>query len=226
MSRVKLEFILLGALLQRPQTGYELQRFMETTGRFLRVNTSMTQVYRSLRSMDDAGWLAHRVEPRRAQDAKRYSVTEAGAQAFGDWLGEPYEPGRSPGGEEFVVQLRFRAEFLGCEAVIQLLDVELEFWEQHKARYRHRDRTELYSADAPIDVDCVGAIHWEHLRGGPSSTPISRHCGSCGAFSQLATGRHLSYRILSSWSLQQSTTQGRVPSADLVEFANVACVCR
>ncbi|MEZ5378018.1 MAG: PadR family transcriptional regulator [Acidimicrobiales bacterium] len=167
MSRVKLEFILLGALLQRPQTGYELQRFMETTGRFLRVNTSMTQVYRSLRSMDDAGWLAHRVEPRQgAQDAKRYSVTEAGAQAFGDWLGEPYEPGRSPGGEEFVVQLRFRAEFLGCEAVIQLLDVELEFWEQHKARYRHRDRTELYSADAPIDVDCVGAIlNWEHLRG-------------------------------------------------------------
>ena len=29
MATVTLEFILFGALLQQPQTGYELQRFME-----------------------------------------------------------------------------------------------------------------------------------------------------------------------------------------------------
>ena len=59
MAKVRLEFILFGALLQQPQTGYELQRFMETTGRFMRANTSTTQVYRSLRTMEERGWLTH-----------------------------------------------------------------------------------------------------------------------------------------------------------------------
>ena len=36
---MKLEHILLGALLERPSTGYDLKKFMDTHGRFLRSNT-------------------------------------------------------------------------------------------------------------------------------------------------------------------------------------------
>lgn len=174
MAKVKLEFILLGVLLQRPQTGYELQQFMKTTGRFMRSNTSMTQVYRSLRAMDDDGWLDHVVEPRvGAQDAKRYSVTDSGKAAFFDWLGQPHKPGPAPGGQAFGARLRFRSMFLGRNSVIELLDVEIDFWEQHRARYRHRDRSELYTADAPLDAELAGAIfYWEHLYG---ATGVDTH---------------------------------------------------
>ena len=45
---MKLEYILLGVLLTRRSTGYDLKRYMDTHGRFLRPNTQMSQVYRVL----------------------------------------------------------------------------------------------------------------------------------------------------------------------------------
>lgn len=167
MSKVKLEHILLGMLLQRPQTGYELQQFMDGSGRFLRANTSMTQVYRSLRSMEQDGWLEHDVEPRHgARDAKRYTVTEHGHAVFLDWLRQPYVPPDRFGDEQFAVHLRFRAQYLGRASVIELLDAEIDFWQQHRSRFRHRDRAESFAADSPIDVEFAGAIlNWEHRYG-------------------------------------------------------------
>ena len=88
---MKLENILLGVLLQHPSTGYDLKKFLDTTGRFLRSNTQMSQVYRSLTRMEELGWVAHTVENRPgAQDAKTYRVTEEGATVFLDWLKGPY----------------------------------------------------------------------------------------------------------------------------------------
>lgn len=167
MTKVKLEHILLGVLLQQPQTGYELQRFMETTGRFMRTNTSMTQVYRSLRKMDDDGWLDHEVEPRLgARDAKRYSVTPTGRAAFFSWLRRPHEPIDFPADPGFDVILRFTAEYLGVGPVVEMLDAEIAFRRQQIARNRHRDRIETYEPAAPIDADLAGAImNWQHRRG-------------------------------------------------------------
>ena len=167
MAKVKLENILLGVLLQHPQTGYELQRFMETTGRFMRANTSMTQVYRSLRRMDEDGLLVHEIEPRTgAKDAKRYRLTELGREVFFRWLREPYRPGQLPGGSDFSVLLRFRAQYLGRHAALELLDNEIAFRRRQIARNRHRDRTEWFVPEAPLDVELTGAImNWEHHRG-------------------------------------------------------------
>lgn len=166
VAKVKLEFILLGVLLQRSQTGYELQQFMDTNGRFMRASTSMTQVYRSLRSMEDDGWLTHEVEPRAgAKDAKRYRVADEGRRAFDEWLDEPYDPA-SRVDEGFKVRLRFRSEFRGRDAVLDLLDAEIAYWERHRALHRHRDRSEFYDVDASIDIELAGALlNWEHLRG-------------------------------------------------------------
>jgi DNA-binding PadR family transcriptional regulator len=167
VAKVKLEHILLGVLLHHPQTGYELQRFMETTGRFMRSNTSMTQVYRSLRKMEADGWLTFDVEPRfGAQDAKRHRVTPDGETMFFAWLAQPYEPPELPGDPDFFTHLRFRASYLSREAAIELLDTELAFRRRQIARNRDRDRTEWYVAGAPIDVELSGALmNWEHHRG-------------------------------------------------------------
>jgi DNA-binding PadR family transcriptional regulator len=177
VATVKLEFILFGALLQQPQTGYELQRFMEAAGRFMRANTSMTQVYRSLRTMEERGWLAHDVEPRPgAQDAKRYRVTADGEATFYGWLREPYEPAELLD-VSFTVHLRYRAQYLGREAAIEVLDTEIAHRRRQIARNRDRDRTEWYDPDAPIHVELTSALmEWEHRRGADG---MDRHVRSC-----------------------------------------------
>lgn len=166
MTKIKLEFILFGALLQRPQTGYELQRFMETAGRFMRDNTSMTQVYRSLRSMEEQGWLTHDIEPRLgAQDAKRYRVTPEGKSMFDRWLREPYRPEDVPVGS-FYTLLRYRAQYHGLEAAIELLDADIAHRRKQIARNRARDRRESYDPEAPIHVELTSSMmEWEHWRG-------------------------------------------------------------
>ena len=186
-ATVKLEFILFGALLQQPQTGYELQRFMDSAGRFMRANTSMTQVYRSLRVMEERGWLTHEIEPRLgAQDAKRYRLTPDGEAAFLGWLREPYEPGDVPDAS-FGAHLRYRAQYLGRDAAIEVLDVEIAHRRRQIARYRDRDRTEWYAPDAPIEVELTCALmEWEHHRGGDF---VDRHVAACIELrDQLASG--------------------------------------
>lgn len=167
VSKVKLEFILFGELLQQPQTGYELQRFMEAAGRFMRSETATTQMYRSLRAMEGRGWLTHQVEPRLgAQDAKRYHVTSDGKSTFYGWLREPYRPADAPGDPSFFTQLRFRAQYLGRDAAIQVLDVDIAHRRKQIARNRHRDRREWYAPDAPIEVELTSSLmEWEHQRG-------------------------------------------------------------
>ena len=139
---MKLEYILLGVLLTRPSTGYDLKRYMDTHGRFQRPNTQMSQVYRSLTSMEKHGWVWHTVEPRPgAQDAKTYRVTEEGVTVFMDWLTTPYTPtttrSQDPG---FYGRLAF-AGFLSVDQVIELLDREIHARQLQIRRFRERDRT-------------------------------------------------------------------------------------
>lgn len=187
MPKVKLEFILFGALLQQPHTGYELQRLMETTGRFLRANTAMTQVYRSLRGMERRGWLSHEVELRLgARDAKRYRVTPEGRSTFLGWLRAPYQPSELRD-ESFSAQLRFRAQYLGRGPALEVLDGEIAFRVTQVRRNRDRDRTERYVPDAPIEVELTSALmEWGHIRGNEA---MDRHLEMCAELrEQLATG--------------------------------------
>jgi DNA-binding PadR family transcriptional regulator len=68
---MKLENILLGVLLQRPRTGYDLKNYLDTTGRFLRSNTQMSQVYRSLATIEQRGWVTYRLESQPGRRTRR-----------------------------------------------------------------------------------------------------------------------------------------------------------
>jgi DNA-binding PadR family transcriptional regulator len=151
---------------------------MEKAGRFLRTNTSMTQVYRSLRRMEQSGWVTHTVEPRPgAQDAKRYSVTDAGQDEFLSRLSEPYQPPSIPGSPDFFAHLRFRASFLGLNAVLDLLDAEIAYRRKQVVRNRHRDRTEWISPTVEFNDELTSTImEWEHRRG---VDRMDRHVEAC-----------------------------------------------
>jgi PadR family transcriptional regulator AphA len=163
---MKLENILLGVLLQRPSTGYDLKKYLDTFGRFHRSNTQMSQVYRSLSTMEDAGWVTHTVEPRAgAQDAKRFHVTAEGTTVFFDWLKGPYHPPTRFQDPEFGVRLSF-AGFMTVNEVVRLLETEIGARRDQIARFRFRDRNLPRDPVPPFDdtlADYIG--EWAHRTG-------------------------------------------------------------
>src|SRR5690349_3277407 len=155
---MKLEHILLGALLERPSTGYDLKKFMDTHGRFLRSNTQMSQVYRSLASMTERGWVSFTAEDRPgAQDAKIYSVTAEGATIFLDWLTGPYQPPTRYEDPELSGRLAY-AGFMTVEQILRLLDTEIEARQQQVARFRFRDRTIDFEPTIDFDASLARAL--------------------------------------------------------------------
>ncbi len=155
---MKLEHILLGVLLEHPSTGYDLKKYLDTHGRFLRSNTQMSQVYRSLGTMEKQGWVTHDVEPRPgAQDAKTYRVTEEGATVFLDWLTGPYHPPTRFQDPELAVRLTF-AGFMSAEQLLRILDTEIQTRQDEIARYRHRDRRQQRAATIPFDTELADAL--------------------------------------------------------------------
>ncbi|WP_114855415.1 PadR family transcriptional regulator [Brachybacterium sp. YJGR34] len=163
---MKLEHLLLGVLALKPATGYDLKKYMDTSGRFLRSNTQMSQVYRSLAAMESRGWVVHEVEPRPgATDAKRYSLTEEGATVFLDWLTGPYHPPTRFEEPDLQARLAF-AGFMTREALIGLLDTEIEERTREVARYRFRDRHLETAPELPFDEALAARVgEWSHRTG-------------------------------------------------------------
>ncbi|WAH97454.1 PadR family transcriptional regulator [Arthrobacter sp. MMS18-M83] len=155
---MKLEHILLGVLASHPSTGYDLKKFLDTRGRFMRSNTQMSQVYRSLTAMEKLGWVTYAVAPHPgAQDAKTYRVTEEGATVFLDWLTGPYQPPSRFQDPEFFARLRF-AGFMSAEQVLRLLDMEINTRQEQIAQYRFRDRREHWAPTIPFDPELADSI--------------------------------------------------------------------
>lgn len=163
---MKLENLLLGVLLERPSTGYDMKKYFDSAGRFLRSNTQMSQVYRALAGMEKRGWVTHTVEARPgATDAKTYRVTEDGSVVFLDWLTGPYQPPSRWEDPEFGARLSF-AGLMAREDVLRLLDTELEARRAQITRYRFRDRTEQVHPTAAFDAELSHTVHeWAHRKG-------------------------------------------------------------
>ncbi|MFI7128101.1 PadR family transcriptional regulator [Nonomuraea sp. NPDC050153] len=173
---MKLEILLLGALLNRPSTGYELKRFFDTHGRFMRSNTTMSQAYRTLAAMEERGWVEHTTEERAgASNAKRYHVTEEGHTVFADWLTRPYNPPTRFQDPDLYARLG-SAGFMTVEQVIGILDVEINTRVAEVARYRHRDRTRFDQPPRGYDVELGSQMdEWLHRRGAEA---MDRHIAS------------------------------------------------
>lgn len=174
---MKLENVLLGVLLRHPSTGYELKKFMDTHGRFLRSNTQMSQVYRALAGMEERGWVSHTVESRPgATDAKTYRVTEEGSTIFLDWLTGPYTPPTRFEDPDLGVRIAF-AGFMTREQLLHLLDVEIEARQHEIALYRNRDRRSEVETSIPFDPELAELVaEWQHQGGAQSKDAHVARC--------------------------------------------------
>ncbi|MFF0609322.1 PadR family transcriptional regulator [Nocardia tengchongensis] len=155
---MKLELLLLGILGVQPATGYDLKKFFDSHGRFLRSSTQMSQVYRALAKMTDEGWVRYEVAPRPgAQDAKTYHVTPEGMTVFLDWLTGPYLPPTVFTEPEFAARLSFSG-FMTDEQLLRLLDIELTARKDQVTRFEGRDLTFEHTTAFPYDSERAVAV--------------------------------------------------------------------
>ncbi|KAA0113752.1 PadR family transcriptional regulator [Mycolicibacterium sp. P9-22] len=80
---------ILVSLCEQASSGYDLaRRFDRSIGYFW--SATHQQIYRTLRAMEDDGWVDVReVEQRGRPDKKEYSVTPAGRAELARWIAEP-----------------------------------------------------------------------------------------------------------------------------------------
>jgi DNA-binding PadR family transcriptional regulator len=147
----RLDVIVLGLLTARPRTGYDVRKWLDTYGRIVGYSAPSSQIYRQLARLEDRGWAESVIDPRSSgPDAKLYTLTDAGGQAFDEWASAPYEPVPRPMDPDFQVRMTF-TQHLGPEALLELVRTELHFRrEQHQHPTPH-DPTLLPEDASPQD---------------------------------------------------------------------------
>jgi DNA-binding PadR family transcriptional regulator len=173
-----LEHAILVSLSERSGSGYELaRRFEKSIGLFW--SATHQQIYRVLKRMEEAGWVAvEAVAQDGRPDKKVHTVSEAGRAELRRWLAEP-DPGAGP--QELAVKLR-GASFGEPRAVAEEL-----------ARHRtvHAERLDAYrqigKRDFPAPAELHGrALHqYLVLRGG-----IRAEAGQVEWFDEVLTALH------------------------------------
>lgn len=143
---------LLGFLQQGPLTGYELVRVADVLiGDFWSLTRS--QVYRELAELASRGLVTEGEAGARAR--RPYRITEAGREAFTEWLA------RSPGPEQIRYPLLLTMSF-GRSLDLQRL---LDFLDEHEAL--HADRLAGYEGkrqaldDPYLEAVLAFGIHYE-----------------------------------------------------------------
>jgi len=145
-----LEHAILVSLSERAGTGYELtRRFEKSIGLFW--SATHQQIYRVLKRMEEAGWIAADVVAQAARpDKKVYTVSAPGHAELVRWLAEP-DPAASP--QELAVKIR-GASFG---------DVATVAAEITRHRDAHAERLDVYRQIEKRDFPAPGALHGRSL---------------------------------------------------------------
>lgn len=137
---MKFEYVILGLLALRPFSGYELGKYVEQEGRFLRSKVHLSQIYRLLARMVDSGWVYYEVSENDGRpDSKIYRLTAAGQAALRDWVESPYDPPSRFQDAEFMARFSFGGP-LNRPVLLRLVRTELAARRAQVAKFRHRDR--------------------------------------------------------------------------------------
>ncbi|MFI6300004.1 PadR family transcriptional regulator [Nonomuraea sp. NPDC050790] len=146
---MRFEFVLLGLLACRPCSGYDLRKWVEVEGQFMRSRVHHSQIYRLLARMVADGWVEFEVDPREGKpDAKVYRLTSAGHEALLEWVRSPYEPPSRFKDADFIARFGFAAA-LDRAAALRMIETELDYRRAQIARNRDRDRTLRFEDPLP-----------------------------------------------------------------------------
>lgn len=137
---MKFEHVLLGVLSSKPFHGYELMKWFDVEGQFIRSNTHHSQIYRELARMVKNGLVEFQVDARDGRpDAKVYRITEIGRQVLLEWVRSPYEPTSRFQDADFNTRFSFTIG-LDIEAALRVVETELRYRREQVAASRGRRR--------------------------------------------------------------------------------------
>ncbi|MDQ2738127.1 MAG: PadR family transcriptional regulator [Actinomycetota bacterium] len=164
---MKLEIALLGWLATREMSGYDINSWLTSEGKFIGYDRYSSQVYRNLNRMHAAGLVEYDVRPRdNAPDAKVYRVTDQGLDLLHDWIKTDYTSQRPLLDPEFNFRVEISA-MLDITRCIEIVQGELQFRLNQIALLRDRDRS-FSTVGARPEVDLVAVLtvyDEEHLAG-------------------------------------------------------------
>tara|TARA_B100000446_G_scaffold54908_1_gene51113 strand:- start:10759 stop:11457 length:699 start_codon:yes stop_codon:yes gene_type:complete len=96
-------YCLLGLISLRPQSAYELTKFLERSLLRYSLPRSPSQLYNEPKKLAEKGLVKATSGRRQGRERTDYSITEAGSKALTEWLTEPGEPAKL----EFKSMLKF-----------------------------------------------------------------------------------------------------------------------
>ncbi|MCS0499701.1 PadR family transcriptional regulator [Protaetiibacter mangrovi] len=137
---MKFENVVLGVLALKPFHGYELMKWFDTEGQFIRSNTHHSQIYRELARMVKDGLVEFEVDARDGRpDAKIYRITPVGQQVLLEWVRSPFVPTSRFQDADFNTRFAF-AIALDLPAALRIVETELEYRRAQVAASRVRSR--------------------------------------------------------------------------------------
>jgi PadR family transcriptional regulator, regulatory protein AphA len=157
-----LKYALLGFLNYQPMNGYELkQRMDRSTSHFW--HARLSQIYVTLKAMEEAGLVVSRVEEQETRPDKRlYTITPEGRTDLRVWLIQP-ELELSPKKETLVLKLFFSGQ-LERETILTQLRLQRELHERQLAFYRKVVPADIRQAAGEFPGMRKDALLWEATR--------------------------------------------------------------
>ena len=151
---MKLEHIIAGLLVFGSNNGYGLKKILDKEWRFFRKLVHLSQVYRTLKSMEEEGWVTSRLEPRdKLPDLRIYALTNTGFKMLIDWLSEDQaESGFRFQERNFVSKVYFMGLLDDPSIILRQLESELAFRRRQIMDHRKRERY-LSISEGGIDLD-------------------------------------------------------------------------
>lgn len=145
--------ILLSLIARRARSGYELKKWLDIEGIFIRANADQSQIYRTLRRLEKHGLISHDVVRKGGPDSKVHSVTDAGAEHLRRLAESPYEPPARWQEADFLARISLLGP-VSPPSIVSTITRELAFRRDQISRFRGRDRDDQ-GEPGPIEFDSL-----------------------------------------------------------------------
>ncbi len=123
------EYILLGFLMERDMTGYDMKQHMSFSTSYF-VDASFGSIYPSLKRLEQKGLVTLKEAVENGKLKKIYSINEQGKAAFLKWLASPIEPSKTDASAALAKIFFFR--YLPQERVDSLIEQYINDIENYK----------------------------------------------------------------------------------------------
>jgi len=151
-----IEYILLGFLMEKNLTGYDMKLYMSMSTSYF-MDASFGSIYPALKRLAQNGFIEGRESAQGGKLKKTYFIRESGKMEFLKWLNSPIEPSKT--GVSSALAKVFFYRYLPTERVQDLLAQYIREMEKYKSDLQnlkgelgsHLDQYERSTLDFGLD---------------------------------------------------------------------------